>query len=57
MGTMWLKACPKCGGDLMLEKSLWERTISCIQCGRTLRAEEEAHLGVPKEERWPRKAA
>ncbi len=57
MGTMWLKGCPKCGGDLMLEKSLWERTISCIQCGRTLRAEEEAHLGVPKEERWPRKAA
>ncbi|MBI4499128.1 MAG: hypothetical protein HY689_14660 [Chloroflexi bacterium] len=54
---LWLKACPKCGGDLTLERSLWERTISCLQCGRMLRPDEEAQLGIPKEERWPRRAA
>lgn len=54
---LWLKACPKCGGDLLMERPLWERSVSCIQCGRTLSPDEETGLGIPKEERRPRKAA
>ena len=28
-----LKACPKCHGDLYLEKDQYGRFLSCLQCG------------------------
>jgi len=30
---MWLKACPKCKGDLVLDKDHYGWYKSCIQCG------------------------
>lgn len=33
-GMFWLKACPRCRGDLCLERNeLGEAEIICIQCG------------------------
>ena len=45
----WLKACPKCGGDLAED---WERNrhyVKCFQCGRELTTVEENRL------RWQRR--
>ncbi len=47
----WLKACPKCGGDLVEE---WDRSrnfIKCFQCGRELTTAEENRL------RWHRQSS
>ncbi|MCL5265374.1 MAG: hypothetical protein M1343_09340 [Chloroflexi bacterium] len=33
---IWLKACPRCGGDLFEERDWYTRNIKCFQCGRTL---------------------
>lgn len=30
---VWLKACPKCKGDLFLDKDHYGKYQSCIQCG------------------------
>lgn len=30
---LWLKACPRCHGDLLLQADLDGDAISCIQCG------------------------
>lgn len=40
--TMWLKSCPKCKGDQVLEQDRWGRFKTCIQCGHTeeLRVEQ-----------------
>lgn len=40
----WLKACPKCQGDLQEIKDVGETYVSCIQCGRILTAVQEAAL-------------
>jgi uncharacterized Zn finger protein (UPF0148 family) len=41
---MLYKACPKCGGDLMVERGFAGESpdIICLQCGRRLNAEERA---------------
>ncbi len=33
---MWLKACPKCGGDLFPEWDLDGPHVACLQCGHSL---------------------
>jgi hypothetical protein len=33
--VMWLKACPKCEGDLYLRREIDGKDIVCIQCGYT----------------------
>jgi len=33
---MWLKACPLCRGDLILDSDYYGPSVSCIQCGHTL---------------------
>ncbi|MCL5074540.1 MAG: hypothetical protein M1136_02660 [Chloroflexi bacterium] len=33
---MWLKACPRCGGDLFVEDDVGESYIICLQCGYVL---------------------
>ena len=43
---MWLKGCPRCGGDLFEEAALGaeaygRRFVSCLQCGHTLSEEQE----------------
>ncbi len=30
-GHFYLKACPRCGGDLMLDE---DEDLACLQCGR-----------------------
>ena len=32
---MWLKACPKCEGDLYLQHEIDGKDIVCAQCGYT----------------------
>ncbi len=40
----WLKACPRCHGDLQRVRELGETYVSCLQCGRTLTAVQEQAL-------------
>ena len=37
----WLKACPKCGGDLHEAKDQFGRYIACLQCGRYFLEEQQ----------------
>ncbi|MCI0888856.1 MAG: hypothetical protein J4N28_04445 [Chloroflexi bacterium] len=32
----WLRACPKCGGDLKLEVEITGAYVQCLQCGLEL---------------------
>ena len=58
--TMWLKACPRCRGDLYEEPtigatSLVLRYVSCLQCGYLLgEAEERALPTSPPQRRLAR---
>lgn len=38
---MWLKACPRCRGDLYEGRDHFGAYIECAQCGRTLNQTEE----------------
>lgn len=42
----WLKECPKCHGDLREETDVYGDFITCMQCGYTLKAEEQAELNA-----------
>jgi hypothetical protein len=58
---MWLKGCPRCQGDLFEELgigpgAIGSRFVTCLQCGYTLTAEQEALLPRP-ERRTPSSAA
>lgn len=33
---LWLKSCPRCGGDLVLERDRYGPYIYCVQCGHEL---------------------
>lgn len=41
---IWLRACPKCTGDLFLTRDLDGPVVSCLQCGRVLRPDEEQRI-------------
>lgn len=42
---LWLRACPRCAGDLMEEQDYrGEVWIACLQCGAVLTGEDEAAL-------------
>jgi len=43
----WLKACPRCHGDLMEVRDIEEPYVSCIQCGKVLTAAQEKSLPRP----------
>ncbi len=34
--VMWLKACPKCRGDLLLDSDYYGHYVSCTRCGAML---------------------
>lgn len=39
---MWLKACPRCRGDLFKERNVGDSSMVCLQCGHVLtKAQEE----------------
>ena len=40
----WLKACPRCRGDLREEKDFYGAYVACIQCGYVLNAQDEEAL-------------
>ena len=42
--TFWLRACPKCGGDLEAVEELFETSVECVQCGLELTAVQEKVL-------------
>lgn len=51
---LWLKACPRCQGDLLLQADTYGSYIACIQCGHTLQPEQEKRLALSLRE-LPRK--
>lgn len=44
---MWfLKACPRCSGDLVFEEDHAGAYLMCVQCGHVLSLAQERALGV-----------
>ena len=45
----WIKACPRCKGDLYESSDIYGTYVSCLQCARFLTEEEEGQLklGTP----------
>ena len=41
---MWLKACSRCAGDLLLQSDFYGSYVACLQCGYILRPDEEQRL-------------
>jgi hypothetical protein len=48
MEMYWLKACPRCHGDLHQESDFYGPYVACIQCGYVLDAREEETLRLRK---------
>ena len=42
--TFWLRACPKCGGDLKLQPDVTGAYVQCLQCGLELNTVEQRLL-------------
>jgi DNA-directed RNA polymerase subunit M/transcription elongation factor TFIIS len=42
----WLRACPRCQGDLHAEEDQYGAYVACIQCGYIPTSEEERQLCV-----------
>lgn len=51
----WMKACPKCHGDLYLDSDVHGTYIACLQCGHYLPQAEPTRQGshTPKFEAQP----
>ena len=47
---VWLKACPKCKGDLFLDEDHYGKFKSCVQCGyiRDLVETSQANAQPPR---------
>ena len=43
----WLKACPRCHGDLYREEDIFGIYLACLQCGHELGMIEELNLHDP----------
>ena len=41
---MWLKSCPRCRGDLILDSDYYGNYVSCIRCGASLDRSEQTTL-------------
>jgi hypothetical protein len=41
---MWLKSCPRCRGDLVLDSDYYGNYVSCIQCGASLDRSQQSIL-------------
>ena len=39
---IWIKACPKCQGDLIASADIYGKYVSCLQCGREMVAAHTA---------------
>lgn len=38
---MWLKVCPRCKGDVYVEKDVFDTNLKCLQCGHVLNEAEK----------------
>ncbi len=47
---MLLKSCPKCKGDLVLDRDMYGRYVKCLQCGLIRDIAEEHRPYVPRRE-------
>ena len=55
---MWLKACPRCKGDLYQETDRFGRYVSCAQCGLSISdAKASVLAGFAKREKDRAQAA
>ena len=45
---MWLKACPKCGGDMYRDSDIRGEYRQCLQCGYTLYEEQHPRRPVAR---------
>jgi hypothetical protein len=52
----WLKACPRCHGDLHDVQEVGDHYVSCLQCGRILTTEQEKTLPQATIRPLPRRA-
>lgn len=43
---IWLKACPRCRGDLFLERELEGIGVRCLQCGAALTRQQLQAVGL-----------
>ena len=54
---LWLKSCPKCGGDLYSDRDVMGYYRQCLQCGYTFyeqrRREERTLVEVPPSDSVP----
>ncbi len=41
---LWLKRCPRCGGDLLLEQDAYGKYMACLQCGGSVDIDERREL-------------
>lgn len=39
---LYLKACPRCRGDVKYERDMYGKYLECLQCGFLLSAKNEA---------------
>ena len=44
----WLKACPRCRGDLHEERDFYGVYVACIQCGYVLDSRQEQALRLAR---------
>ncbi|MFP6678993.1 MAG: hypothetical protein VB824_02400 [Dehalococcoidia bacterium] len=51
--TLYLKACPRCEGDIALDDDQYGRYMECLQCGYTIRpkAEDKPTPAAPRSTR------
>ena len=42
----WIKACPKCRGDLYEAADIYGAYIACLQCAHYLTEDEQARVGT-----------
>ncbi len=43
---LWLKACPRCCGDLLWQSDIYGPYMGCLQCGHVLRPEEADRVQI-----------
>jgi ssDNA-binding Zn-finger/Zn-ribbon topoisomerase 1 len=48
------KGCPRCGGDVMVDKDMYGTFVKCIQCSRSKHIEAEFPIQDLTRRRYPR---
>lgn len=51
---LWLKSCPRCRGDMVLESDFYGQYLSCIQCGNVLGERQARSVALGRAPRFPK---